>query len=192
METVMRDNTVIGTFDNADLARRAVQRLESEGIHAGDIRTHHRDEHVPAANEGMTEGTWEGMEREVAVGRHVLGSLGRAFASLFGHDDGRDRAGIYAEGVHRGHCVVVVEARNDIEATRAADVMRACGAFDMEQRAQEWKAAGWSASPAHLDRKGMDRELDRMTAERSEREREERAFAAQQREDMARRDKPNR
>jgi hypothetical protein len=49
----------------------------------------------------------------------------------------------YAEAVRRGGALVTVRA-DDARAERAADIMRAHGAIDIERRAEQWREQGWT------------------------------------------------
>ena len=49
----------------------------------------------------------------------------------------------YAEAVRRGGALVTVRA-DDARAERAADIMRAHGAIDIERRAEQWRERGWT------------------------------------------------
>jgi hypothetical protein len=73
-------------------------------------------------------------EREVAVDRGILDSLGHFFVSLFGEDRGEKTASMYGDEVGRGNSVVIVDARNDQEAESAAVTLHECGAIDVEDR----------------------------------------------------------
>ncbi|MGE5170213.1 MAG: hypothetical protein ACM3JC_07545 [Rudaea sp.] len=55
----------------------------------------------------------------------------------------RPDAEYYAEQVRRGGALVTVRA-DDARAERAADIMRAHGAIDIERRAEQWRAQGWT------------------------------------------------
>jgi hypothetical protein len=68
----------------------------------------------------------------------------------------------YAEAVRRGGALVTVRA-DDARAERAADIMRAHGAVDIERRAEQWREHGWTgfdenAQPYTTDQ--IDRERD--------------------------------
>jgi hypothetical protein len=55
-----------------------------------------------------------------------------------------EEAHSYAEGVRRGGTLVTVHAQSEETARCAEEVMRKHGAADIEQRASQWKAQGWS------------------------------------------------
>ncbi len=52
----------------------------------------------------------------------------------------------YAEGVRRGGTLVTVRTENEDMADRAVAIMRDHGAVNIDERAQEWRASGWSDS----------------------------------------------
>src|SRR4029079_9382938 len=68
----------------------------------------------------------------------------------------------YAEAVRRGGALVTVRA-DDARAERAADVMRAHGAVDIERRAEQWRERGWT---------GFDEQAQPYTRDQIERERD--------------------
>ena len=69
----------------------------------------------------------------------------------------------YAEAVRRGGALVTVRA-DDVRAERAADIMRAHGAIDIERRAEQWRERGWTgfdekAQPYTVTDLDRDRDL---------------------------------
>jgi hypothetical protein len=54
-----------------------------------------------------------------------------------------DEAHYYAEGVRRGGTLVTVQAQTDDIAVCAAAMMRSHGAWDIEERATQWRQQGW-------------------------------------------------
>lgn len=83
--------------------------------------------------------------------------IGAAAGGLIG---GLTKAGVsehdaeyYAEGVRRGGVLVTVRATEN-QADIAADVLDDAGAFDVDEKAQEWRASGWS--PKTTNRFGTD------------------------------------
>jgi hypothetical protein len=67
----------------------------------------------------------------------------------------------YAEAVRRGGALVTVRA-DDARAERAAEIMRAHGAIDIERRAEQWREHGWT---------GFDENAQPYTPEQADRER---------------------
>lgn len=129
--------TLISVFDDRAHARKACDRLVQSGFSRDDVHLHEAAPREVADPEGvreLQEHTMHSAEREVAVDRGILDSLGHFFVSLFGEDDGKKRAGMYGDAVDRGHSVVIVDARNDQEAESAAVTLHECGAVEVEDR----------------------------------------------------------
>ena len=122
-------HTAICTFDDRAMAEQAVQRLVQAGFDRQDLHVQHRRADGSLMTEESEE-LWDGMEREVAVGYRVAETLG-FFASLFGQDPAAGHTATYARAMERGHCVVVVDARNDDEAERAQNILMGMNADDL-------------------------------------------------------------
>jgi hypothetical protein len=115
-------HTVISTFTNRHDAQRAMELLQEQGI-AGDDMHLQQGGSAPANNAGIDRATWDGMEREVAVDRGVLSSVGHFFASLFGQDNPNGHVDTYSRAVEQGGCVVVLDARDEAQAREAARLL---------------------------------------------------------------------
>jgi hypothetical protein len=128
-------HTAICTFDDRATAEQAVQRLVQAGFDRDDVHVQHRHSDGSLMTE-ETESRWASMEREVAVGHRVGEKLG-FFARLFGQDDAAGHTGTYSSAMERGHCVVVVDAPNDVEAERAQNILLGmeAGDFNLVRRA---------------------------------------------------------
>jgi hypothetical protein len=121
-------HTAICAFDDKGRARDAVDTLVRAGFPRHDLHI----EHKRAAAEGAdANDRWDGMEREVAVDRHVLESFGNFFARLFSRDDSRSHADAYARHVERGSYVVVVDTKDAAEADRARAMLHDMQAGDL-------------------------------------------------------------
>jgi len=107
--------TIVGLFDNAGEARRAVVELVESGISREDIGITSRD----------YEGDYEGGERLHDDDDGVGDKIGNFFSRLFGGDD--EYAGQYTEAVGRGETVVTVDAETDDIAGRAEAIMNRFG-----------------------------------------------------------------
>jgi hypothetical protein len=59
-----------------------------------------------------------------------------------------EQAQHYAESVRRGGALVTVVKLEDREAERAAQIMRGHGAVDIDERAAQWRAGGWTGFAA--------------------------------------------
>jgi hypothetical protein len=60
-----------------------------------------------------------------------------------------EEAHVYAEGVRRGSGLVMVQTHTEEEATLPADVMRRYNVVDIQRRAEQYRASGWT----HFDEK---------------------------------------
>jgi len=138
----MPGNTVVGVFDTYAHAERAVNDLTSAG--------YARDRIELTANEPSTAtATAQSGARDTARHDETLGErISHFFSSLFGGHDDREDASYYSEAVRRGSAVVTVHAASEDEAERAADLLNASGAVDIDERAQQWRENGWSGGSA--------------------------------------------
>lgn len=131
--------TLISVFKDRDDARKARDRLMQHGFAPDDVHIHEgvaaqrADGDDPAVQE-LADHTMHSAEREIAVDRGVLESLGHFFVSIFGQDGGEKAKGAYGDHVGSGKSVVVVHARTDGEAEAAAVTLHECGAIDVEDR----------------------------------------------------------
>jgi len=123
-------HSTLCAFDTHEQASDAVAALEREGFPRHDLHIEHRQaaDERPAAND-----RWDGLEREVAVGRKALSSYGRFFADLLGrtHPDASGHADTYAGHVERGGYVVVLDAPDEAQAQRAGVLLRERRARDL-------------------------------------------------------------
>lgn len=132
-------HTVIGAFDDRSQAEQAVQRLTQLGLDRQDIHI----EHQPADGARVADDT--GTEDRRGF-----------FARLFGLDEDnaadspwRQTADTWDEAVQRGSAVVVVDARDDAQAERAAACLHEAGARDVDERsAQRRRDIGTGESAA--------------------------------------------
>jgi stress response protein YsnF len=114
--------TVLGFFDDATEARRAIEKLESAGISRSN---------VDISNRG---GESTGREDVSNTRDSDDNGVTRFFKSLFGTDDDADRYSKVAE-----RCTVVtVHAQTEDQAERAADILDECGAIDVDERSQQY------------------------------------------------------
>ncbi len=122
----MNIRTITAMFDSADAANRARQRLLDLGLPSGDIqviRQDASDERAAADHKGM----WESIKD-------------------FFTGDGDDRA-TYEEGMRRGGQVLTARVQDD-DADDVLAVLNDSDAVDLDQRAQEWRSAGWTGTAA--------------------------------------------
>ena len=121
-------HTAVCTFEDRAEAREAVDRLLEAGFDRDDVHLSHR--HADGSEMGgEANDAWDGMEREVAMDRSRLTNLGNFFGRLFGKDNAH--AGTYSGAVERGLYVVVVDASDEAEASRAQRVLHGMNAADL-------------------------------------------------------------
>ena len=121
---------VVAFFDGRHDAEDAIGRLEEAGISRDDIRFMPGDERDPpddpeAARRAEPHGFWD--------------ALGGWFLP---YDDRHT----YAEGLRRGGYLISVDA-SDAEYERVLDILDDEGTIDMDERADSWRAEGWSGAP---------------------------------------------
>jgi stress response protein YsnF len=135
--------TVIGFFDNATEAQRAVEKLTSIGIS--------RDMIDVSNNTTGTAGVADTRSTDRSDRDSDDNGITRFFKSLFGGDD--DEADRYSRVAERSGAIVTVHARTEDEAERAADLLDDCGAVDVDERAAQY---GYTAgrSGSETDRRG--------------------------------------
>ena len=149
--------TVIGAFDDRASAQRTVDRLVERGFAREAIDLQARPDAPEAAAPGTaTAGTRlrppPPPRRSTATSTCAATSdegffagVRHFLASLFGTDEER-QIGLYSEAIRRGSTLVVVDARDQDEADRAAAVMREQGGtIDLDERSTAWRAEGWGA-----------------------------------------------
>jgi uncharacterized protein (TIGR02271 family) len=127
--------TVISAFDDRQAAQRAVDRLVDAGFDRDDIHIQDDTFTSRATNQSTRLSGGDTDEH-----RGVLESIGDFFANLFGEDRPSGYSTNYSEAVRRGHSIVVLDLRREEDADRASAILHEVGAFDIDQRAQQWRA----------------------------------------------------
>src|SRR3954471_16132291 len=143
-------STLAAVFDDFDAAEQARERLATAGFRRDSIRV------MPERSAwGTGDPTYGGsVQRE--------SGLRGFFAELFGIGEDRSHEH-YCEAVRRGSVVVAVEAGDEAEMARATEILEDCGAIDMDERVERWKAAGYQ---------GYDEQAKPLTREEIARERQ--------------------
>lgn len=120
-------HTALCTFDDQARAEQAVDNLVTAGFPRQDLHIEHKQLRTaePDAND-----RFDGMEREVALDRHVVESFGNFFARLFGRND-EPNVDTYGGHVERGGYVVVVDSSEPGEAERARKMLNDWQAGDL-------------------------------------------------------------
>jgi hypothetical protein len=140
-------HTVLSAFDSRAEAERAVDSLLKEGYLRENIHVESPDDAASTAD-SVDARTAASPEREVAVSRHGLAAIERFFERLLGRGEHAHHARRYSEAVHRGGSVVAVDTTSPTTAERAATVMKELGAYDIEERSEQWQRDGWTGASA--------------------------------------------
>ena len=130
------NHTVVAIFDEYGHAQQAMNALFNEGF------THSRVKLSPAEENPQAREQFLRSQPTPASGGGW--SIGDFFRSLFGADQHGDDAGVYSEAVRRGSYMISVDASDEDEADRAADIMQRYKAIDLDQRAAQWRSTGWT------------------------------------------------
>ena len=164
--------TVISAFNDQQTAQRAMERLIAAGFSRDNvhIQAGYDDKSYGTSTSDSSMLTGSGSTTTTTAAsansgsdRGFFSSVGDFFSDLFGSDDtASSHAGTYSEAVRRGNTVLVVDAANEVEAERAADIMDELGAIDVDERATQWKAQGWNG----FDKSAMPLSRDALAAER--------------------------
>ena len=130
------NNTVVAIFDEYGQAQQAMNALFNEGF------THSHVKLSPAEENPQVREQFLRSQQSSATGSGW--SIGDFFRSMFGTDQHGDDAGVYSEAVRRGSYMISVDAADEDEADRAADIMQRYNAVDLDQRAAHWRSTGWT------------------------------------------------
>lgn len=137
------NSVMVGMFETQSAAQEARSQLLAAGYAANAVTL--TDDVGAAASASSSTVSAAAPEKE--------GAIARFFHSIFGDDsDDRARYGdTYSEALRRGHYGVSVSTSSEDEAARAEKILNSCGAFDVDERSQQWRTEGWtggSATPA--------------------------------------------
>lgn len=130
--------TVIALFNNATEAKRAVDTLVDQGFQRSNVDISRGNTDDNYYNDDSSRDTNES-------------GISRFFSSLFGDNDDADK---YTRVAERNSSVVTVHAGSIEEARRAADILDASGAMDVNEKAAEY---GYGTTGENLDKTSMDR-----------------------------------
>ena len=90
-----------------------------------------------------------------AIGGMTAGAAaGGVIGLLKDHGVSEEQAEFYAEGVSRGGALVTVHGVEGDREKTARDILDKAGAIEVEQLAEEWRAAGWTGPRARTLRAG--------------------------------------
>jgi uncharacterized protein (TIGR02271 family) len=118
-------NTVIGLFEGAGDAQKAVQRLVENGFSRDDIDITAAGYAAGAGGADASGDAHEGFGDRVE----------NFFNSLFGDD--REESGRYTEAMRRGSTLLTVHSVSNERAETAAQILDDCGAVDVDERSAQ-------------------------------------------------------
>jgi uncharacterized protein (TIGR02271 family) len=156
-------HTVIGVFDTAAEAQRAVQQLEANGFQRDYVDVAPYSEGGTSNSSGnyntSSSTNTTGTRAEAAVD-NAGDSIGNFFSNLFGSDNDTT-AHNYSNVVRSGKSLVTVHAQSASEAERARDLLDEYGAVDVDEMASRTSAgttgnayAGAQTDTAQTDQTG--------------------------------------
>lgn len=121
----VHDNQIIAMFENDAKARAARDALVSNGIPESAV-------HLSGKGQGVAD---------VSNAEDAGGGLWGAIKSLFMPDE---EAHGYAEGVRRGHAVLVVQPTAEMDRHQIIAVIEKSGPVDFDAKLEEWRQAGYN------------------------------------------------
>lgn len=128
-------NSVVGVYETYEDAQQASQAIVAAGIPNANVQI------TPKVDD---TGTTTAGTSSYSDDYKDSGGISGFFRRLFGSDDDTVNHDVYAESVRRGHYVLTVDADTEDEASRAAEIMGQYNAVDIDERASQWKASGWT------------------------------------------------
>lgn len=150
-------NTVVGVFDDYSHAQQAHDQLLSSGFSQDEVQL------SPAADSSdARRAVLRDTERTDDQSDQGW-SLGSFFSSLFGSDTKDEHVDIYSEAVRRGSYLLSVDADSDERRDQAADILNQYDPVDVDERASQWRAQGWS----DYDRSAAPYDDDEIARERN-------------------------
>lgn len=117
-------HTTICAFDDPAEARQALERLVQAGIPRHDMYVEHR------SVTGSDRRRWGSSLPQHPGEQGTLEAFGRFMATLLGEDDA-GHADTYSQHVERGSFVLVVDARDEVQAQRVRNVLGGLQADDL-------------------------------------------------------------
>lgn len=128
----MGTTTLVGVFDDDTHAQAASRELVQIGVSQGDISVAKSDyESGYSTSRGGTSSS-------------SGGGISGFFSNLFGSDVDEDDRGLYSEAVRRGSTVLTADVDESL-VDRASDILNRHGVVDIDRRAAQYRATGYSA-----------------------------------------------
>jgi uncharacterized protein (TIGR02271 family) len=123
----MSIRTITAMFDSADAASRARDRLLEVGVPADAVRVIYQGETGERAGSAGSEGK----------------GLWESITDFFTGDD--DDRSAYEEGIRRGGHLLTASVEDEY-VDEAIVILENSDAIDLDRRAQEWRAEGWTGA----------------------------------------------
>lgn len=118
----MTTRTITAIYDSESEARRAREQLVDHGVDDDDVRIVSHNLSSTAASGETDKGFWESIK------------------DFFIVDDDRP---VYSEGLRRGGYLLTARVDDDHTA-EAISLLERTNAVDLDQRAEQWRAEGWT------------------------------------------------
>ena len=139
-------NTVIAVYDEFAHAQSAMKQLLSSGFTSSNVHLRPSEDSQSgrtAALQALGQSDTDSQAKSASGG-----TLRGFFRELFGgHSNETQSHGThYEEAVRRGSFVLVVDAADEQERDVATSVMEQFQPVDIDERAQQWRANGWSGT----------------------------------------------
>ena len=148
--------TVIGFFDDASEARRAVEELRSSGFSNDRVDISSGQTGTTSNTSGKPDTDDPNTVRSTPDGRTVdkegrnTNRFTDFFNSLFGGSDDDD-AKRFSHVASRSNSIVTVHAQSKDDAERAADILDNCGAVDVDEKATSYGYTSGTSSKKRTD-----------------------------------------
>ncbi|MFL6676063.1 MAG: DUF2382 domain-containing protein [Massilia sp.] len=143
-------HTLVAVFDNRSDAEHAMDELLASGFSRQEVKISHADA------TGQSDSVTGRSTTSVASDTHDEGigaSIKHFFGSIFGTDNS-DHVQKYSDAVSRGHHVLTVNATDEPEVERAADIVERHGPVDIDERAAQWAGGAAVAQPESMRMSG--------------------------------------
>jgi stress response protein YsnF len=129
--------TVVALFNNSTEAQEAVDTLVNQGFQRTEIDISRSNTNAEGYTDDSNKDTNES-------------GISRFFNSLFGDNNEADR---YTKVAQKNSNVVTVHAQSLADAQRAADILDASGAINVDEKATEY---GYGTTGANINKTSMD------------------------------------
>jgi hypothetical protein len=131
-------HTVVGVYDDYTQAQKAEKELLESGFPRHMVQIGAAAD-SPAARRALLRDT----ERANHQGEERW-SVGNFISMIFGNDTKDEHVDIYSEAIRRGSCLLSVDADDDQQKLKAADILNRYDPVDIDERASNWRRDGWS------------------------------------------------